>query len=527
MNWFRSWWRSGLLRKILLAILACSLPPLLILGGLTLYDYKTTGDQAIERSKAALDAKSMQALEGRAADTAAAIARFLTEREDDLRVLAALPRTGPSYLAFSQAHRGELWTGAGKTMIPLYREVSFVNPQGQEVVRVRDEQIAPGSALVDVSDPANTLFKCEDYVARTIGLAPGEIYVGRVTGLYVPMAEAYAGAENPAGRRFQGVIRYAMPVYERNALQGIVVLGLNQAHVIEFTNHMVSSEERFQAEVDVREGRFSYIISPQGFMVAHPRECYILGVDEHGQPVPVPQTPAEFEQAQETGVIPLNANYMGFIDQNIPLLAERNRAGESGSLPIYIWRDAQFPEGRERTMAYATIPYYGGVYDTPAGFGAVTMTAFASDFHQAATELGADIAQEIQLAAGMALVSLLLTAAFIAVVGWLLARHIARPVREITAVAEQVSRGDYSQDISRIIGHRADEFTELAEAFNFMVAKVEAREFKLRQQVEELKIEIDLARKERQVAEITETDYFRRLSETAQQLRRKREGESP
>jgi len=511
--------RSGLLRKIMLAILACSLPPLIILGGFTLYDYKETGDTAIARSKTALDEQSMLALERRAADTATAIARFLTEREGDLRLLAALPRTGHSYLAFSQAHRGELWTGAGKTLIPLYREVSFVNPQGQEVVRVRDEQITPHSALLNVSDPANTLFRCEDYFTRTIGLAPGEIYVGRVTGRYVPLAEAYAGAENPTGRRFQGVIRYAMPVYDGDTLQGIVVLALDHTHVIEFTNHIVSGAEWFQAEVDVRQGRFSYIISDEGFMVAHPRAYYIFGYDENGQPVPVPRTAEEFAQAQETGIIPLNANYMGFIDKNIPLLAEYNRAGASGSLPIYIWRDKQFPAGRERTMAYATIPYRSGVYNSPAGFGAVTITAFASDFHQAATELGTELTQELQKTVGISLLSLFLTAIFITIIGWLLARNIAQPIRDITRVAEQVSQGDYSQDISRIIGHRADEFTELAEAFNFMVAKVEAREFKLRQQVEELKIEIDLARKERQVAEITETDYFRRLRETARQMR--------
>jgi len=312
-----------------------------------------------------------------------------------------------------------------------------------------------------------------------------------------------------------------MPVYEGDTLQGIVVLGLDHTHVIEFTNHIVSSEERFQAEVDVTEGRFSYIVSDQGFMVAHPRECYIFGVDKHGQPVPVPKTPEEFVKAQETGIVPLNANYMGFIDKNIPLLAERNREGQSGSLPIYIWRDKQFPEGIERAMAYATIPYHSGVYDTPAGFGVVTMTAFASEFHQAATELGADIAQEIQQAAWMALTSLILTAVFITIVGWLLARNIAQPVRDVTAVAEQVSQGDYSQDITRIIGRRSDEFIELAEAFNFMVAKVEAREYKLRQQVAELKIEIDETRKARQVAEITDTDYFRRLSEAARQMKKK------
>ena len=40
----------------------------------------------------------------------------------------------------------------------------------------------------------------------------------------------------------------------------------------------------------------------------------------------------------------------------------------------------------------------------------------------------------------------------------------------------------------------------------------------------ELRIEIDLARQERQVAEITDSDYFRSLRERAEDLRRTFDG---
>jgi pimeloyl-ACP methyl ester carboxylesterase/CheY-like chemotaxis protein len=45
------------------------------------------------------------------------------------------------------------------------------------------------------------------------------------------------------------------------------------------------------------------------------------------------------------------------------------------------------------------------------------------------------------------------------------------------------------------------------------------REQRLRQQIEELRIEIDEVKKSRQVAEITETDYFQQLQEKARELR--------
>jgi hypothetical protein len=54
-----------------------------------------------------------------------------------------------------------------------------------------------------------------------------------------------------------------------------------------------------------------------------------------------------------------------------------------------------------------------------------------------------------------------------------------------------------------------------------MVGEVYAREERLRQQVQELRIQIDEGKKAREVAEITETDYFRTLQEKARRLRAK------
>ncbi len=49
--------------------------------------------------------------------------------------------------------------------------------------------------------------------------------------------------------------------------------------------------------------------------------------------------------------------------------------------------------------------------------------------------------------------------------------------------------------------------------------EVEARERKLREQIEALRIEIDEAKRQREVVAITETDYFRYLQENAQKMR--------
>ena len=53
-----------------------------------------------------------------------------------------------------------------------------------------------------------------------------------------------------------------------------------------------------------------------------------------------------------------------------------------------------------------------------------------------------------------------------------------------------------------------------------MVRQVYVREQRLKQQVQELRIEVNKVRQDKQVAEITETDYFQQLRGEAESLRK-------
>ena len=59
--------------------------------------------------------------------------------------------------------------------------------------------------------------------------------------------------------------------------------------------------------------------------------------------------------------------------------------------------------------------------------------------------------------------------------------------------------------------------------------KVEAREAELQAQIAQLRIEVDEAKRARQVAEVTETEFFSQLQTQAKTLRQRRSGrgESP
>lgn len=131
--------------------------------------------------------------------------------------------------------------------------------------------------------------------------------------------------------------------------------------------------------------------------------------------------------------------------------------------------------------------------------------------------------------------------------------------RRLGALCGELARGDYG-NIDSLFAMTADAgvpemVRDLAEAFGSMAVQIEAREFRLsgmlaelkeanrrleesnrsissendslKTQVQRLAIEIDQARKEREVEAIVETDYFRALQERAQAMRQRHGSDAP
>lgn len=96
-----------------------------------------------------------------------------------------------------------------------------------------------------------------------------------------------------------------------------------------------------------------------------------------------------------------------------------------------------------------------------------------------------------------------------------------RNVAAVTEAAAAVEGGTFDPDHLEVVAGRADSLGQLARVFQRMGREVQAREERLKMQVQKLKVEIDVARKTRQVAEITETDYFQELQQKAQHLRKR------
>ena len=92
-------------------------------------------------------------------------------------------------------------------------------------------------------------------------------------------------------------------------------------------------------------------------------------------------------------------------------------------------------------------------------------------------------------------------------------------VDHVIAAAAAVEAGEFDPETLARVASRRDELGQLARVFQRMAREVHAREQRLKQEVQQLRIEIDESRTARQVAEITETDYFQDLQSKADQLR--------
>ncbi len=108
----------------------------------------------------------------------------------------------------------------------------------------------------------------------------------------------------------------------------------------------------------------------------------------------------------------------------------------------------------------------------------------------------------------------------------ILATSLTRPLKRLTAASQRVADGEYDLDVQAIVPNRfPDEMWTLAQSFANMASKVATREQSLVSEVRRLKVEIDHARKEQAVREITESDSFADLVSKAAQMRQRMRGD--
>lgn len=107
---------------------------------------------------------------------------------------------------------------------------------------------------------------------------------------------------------------------------------------------------------------------------------------------------------------------------------------------------------------------------------------------------------------------------------WAVSGWFTRPIITMTRIAERIGEGDYNIDVSHMTTSQfPDEMTTLARVFDSMTNKVEQREEQLKERVAELEITLDLNKRDQQVKEIVESDFFMDLQSKAKEMRTRKD----
>ncbi|MDR3038452.1 MAG: response regulator [Candidatus Adiutrix sp.] len=423
--------------------------------------------------------------------------------------------------------------------IPLYDEITFIDLEGNEIVKVT----APDSPKTryplnperrNVADRNNTYIKAETYFEDLKALKPGEIYVSDVIGAYVgsnyvglytpdnvaeaalkrgydieyrPEDQAYAGLENPNGRRFEGLIRWAAPVTEAGgAVIGYVTLALNHDNIMEFVDHITPMDERYVRLPSAYEGNYAFIWDYNCRSISHPRHHSIVGFDpETGEPqVPwlensiyeawragglgkwtdfVKDYPVFHEQSRAKGPAPaltraglvgLDGRYLNFAPQCVGWM-DLTEGGGSGSFYI-LW------SGLYKLNTAAAIPYYTGRYAPSAangysrrGFGFVAIGSelefFTSPAHETEERLVGTIGGKLKDALTQLLATTVVLVILVVVAAVWMALFLTN---RITGLIRGISRFRSGERQFRFHSLVRDEFGTLANSFDEMADSIDA-----------------------------------------------------
>lgn len=467
-------------KKVLCVFCGLTLLPLLLLSYFAIQSFDTLERSLRISAIEALDSQAAETLELRAVMVAAEVRTLLRRIESDLGALSQLPPVPESYLWFSNSHRRPIWVRTGTNAAPgderlsarLYSEIAFIGPDGVERLRVADGVLA--AVLRDVSRPENTTYLSETYFNAARDLPPGRIHVTHVTGWHVSKQEQLRTAATPEeaveGGRYAGVVRFAQPVYSRQGtLQGVVVLSLDHQHLMEFTQHITPTEERFVIFPSYQSGNYAFMFDNEGWIITHPKFWNIRGLDREGRLVP-PYTAVSSPEAVVSGLIPYNLREAAFIHPNYPVVHQRVLDGRPGVL------DVTNVGGSRKIMAFAPIIYDEGVYADAGVFGGITIGAEVKQFHKMADSASVNIGRLYTSFLTGAWVLMGLTMMTVAMVAYRLSHNITEPLSILISGTKEMARGKLSTQVE--IASPA-EVAELATAFNTMARQLYERRERL------------------------------------------------
>ncbi|MCP4970009.1 MAG: HAMP domain-containing histidine kinase [Arcobacter sp.] len=434
--------------------------------------------------------------------------------------------------------------------IPIYKEVVYFDLAGNEKYKV--SQI--NKKLQNISKKENTYINSENYFKDIENLKNGEIYVSNVIGEYVkskvigiynkektkklgipfePEKSAYAGKENPNGKRFEGIIRFITPIFKNSKKIGYISIALDHEHMMQFTDTSnPTSVNPKQSISDASVGNYAFMFDYKGRNISHPRDYFIRGYDKktgkYSKPWLSKKLAEDFEKSKKEineylksvkefdnqslkkkpnikqlihdGTVGLDCRYLNFAPQCQGFM-QVTKNGGYGSFIIYwskVWK----------LTTAASIPYYTGQYNsTKRGFGFVSIGANVNEFHSAANKTRENVNNILavqtkniknvvdkneleiniflkKLINELTVVTFIMVFAIIIIALWL-SNYISRKIEKLLVGTKEFANNNLDYRI-KITSN--DEIAKLEKSFNNMALKIKDlidKEKKINESLEE------------------------------------------
>ncbi|MDR2438574.1 MAG: response regulator [Planctomycetaceae bacterium] len=350
-----------------------------------------------------------------------------------------------------------------------------------------------------------------DKLKNEYGLTELSEAVLNVYSQWKPEEEAYSGAENPLGIRFEGIIRWAKPVFDKNDnVKGYVTLALNHDHLLNMIDHITPMNERFTELSNAFDGNYSFIWDYQCRSVVHPRHHSMYGFNPETGKAETPwlektlydgmlaagfqredwqdyiatlkdyepwtgdtqslayqsRTKKPAAELTKLGLVALDGRYLNNAPQCTGWM-DLTRDGGSGSFYI-LW------SGLYKLNTAAAIPYYTGHYNPKVrgnhrGFGFVAIGAGIDDFSRPADEMGERLTKMVdenfhRTSTQLIVTTVVLSVLVIFVAIWM-ASYLSNRLQElINGISKFRSGARYF----RFRTKRRDEFGRIADSFDEM-----------------------------------------------------------
>ncbi len=409
--------------------------PLLLVSSLIAFSIFKFGGISKSDTATSLDQKSKNEILTRAIDLSQNIAGFLSERQKDILIATIFPANAETYSSFLKTKTQELWVKKDgvimKEALPLYVEMSLTDKSGQETVKIKDGKTLGADELVNVGNPLNTTYKSEDYFSKAKALNKGEVYFSPVTGWYINKDEF------DSGKRFEGIIRMATPVFDKQGFSGVLTLALDVKHLAKFTDNIVPTESTYVIKADASTGNYAYLVDNRGFVIAHPNDYFIAGLYKDGTSVPQINS-SNYQEMKKKGEEVINFKDLGGIEPMLPEIEKEAENGKSG-IKTYTF------DGHTKVVAYAPVPFYSQEFPKPAGFGWVGMGVDVDKFHEQALLSQKKIEKEGQRWLTTIILILFIAMAILFAIAAILSRGINRSI-ESEVPEDSVSPGEYDKD---------------------------------------------------------------------------------